>query len=144
MQKKIKVGSEVESYCGRCKMVLNHIVAAMVEDEPRRVRCLTCQSEHNHRLPSTRTKQKRSSTSRGAKTTRTTKSTATSKWNKLITEWDGANAKSYSIYDSFSENDWVNHVTFGKGLVTEVRGPTKIITLFESGVKMLMHGKQKP
>ncbi len=143
MQKKIKVGSEIDSYCGKCKMVLNHIVAAMVGDDPRRVRCLTCQSEHNHRLPSKRTTKKRATASRKKKTTKSAKSTAASKWNKLIAEWDGNNVKSYSIYDSFAENDWVNHTTFGKGLVTEVRGPSKIITLFESGEKMLMHGKKR-
>jgi len=28
--KKMKVGSELDSYCGRCKMELNHVIVAMV------------------------------------------------------------------------------------------------------------------
>ena len=65
------------------------------------------------------------------------------KWNAFMTEWDETAAKKYSIYASFNVNDQVTHATFGKGVVTEVCGPGKIITLFESGEKLLMQGRNR-
>lgn len=137
MAKKMGVGSELDSYCGRCKLVLNHTVVAMVEAQPRRVRCLTCQSEHNHRITTSKTKTTRSS---GSKRTRTP---APNQWQIVMAEWDGDAAKSYSIYETFQVDDWVSHVKFGNGKVIDVPSPDRMITLFEVGEKMLMQGKQK-
>ena len=144
MIRKIAVGSEVDSYCGRCKMVLNHVVAAMVDDEPRRVRCLTCQSEHNHRVPTVK-KARSTGSSRSSKPSSrsSSRSSGTSKWQQLFAMWDGSSAKDYSIYETFSADEWVAHSKFGKGIVIEVAGPDRIIALFESGEKMLMQGKQR-
>ena len=142
MIRKIVVGSELESYCGKCKMELNHVVVAMVDDAPKRVQCLTCKSVHNHRL--LKTKVKKTAKPKKKKTrAKSSKVSATAKWNALMPQWDDASAKPYSIYDSFSVNDWIDHGKFGRGGVTEVLGPDKIITLFESGEKMLMHGKKR-
>ena len=46
---KTAVGSDVEAYCTKCKMVLAHAVVAMEGTKPRRVRCNTCNGEHNYR-----------------------------------------------------------------------------------------------
>lgn len=144
IQRKITVGSEIDSYCGRCKMVLNHIVAALVEDQPRRVRCLTCQSEHNHRMPAAKSK-KASSGSRKKSSSKKSGSRNTSavRWSTMMASWDDDAAKAYSIYETFDENDRLTHKKFGKGVVTEQCGPDKIIALFESGEKMLMHGRNR-
>lgn len=143
MFRRVSVGSELDSYCGKCKMVLNHMVTAMVEDAPKRVRCLTCNSEHNHRV----TKAK--STSSGAKRTRSTSKKSSSKvsagaqWQGLVASWDDAAAKPYSIFSTFSVNDYVTHSTFGRGVVLDTPSPDRMIALFESGEKMLMQGKKR-
>ena len=145
MIRRMSVGSELDSYCGKCKMVLNHVVSAMVDDAPRRVRCLTCQSEHNHRIPGS-SKTKKSTTKRsGGKSSGTKRSTAAAqnRWHQAVATWDGSTSKAYNIYETFQVDDWVSHVTFGNGLVIEVPSPDKIITLFESGEKMLMQGRQR-
>jgi len=143
MIKKLSVGSELDSYCGKCKMVLNHAVVAMVDDQPRRVRCLTCQSEHNHRLPSSsKPKSSRAKSSRRASGA-TSKSGRSSRWQTLMSGWDDAKAKAYSIYETFEAEDQVKHVKFGPGVVVDVPEPEKMIALFESGEKMLMQGKTR-
>ena len=146
IQRKISVGSEIDSYCGRCKMVLNHMVAAMVDDLPRRVRCLTCSSEHNHKI--TKPKKTSSSSKSRTKSSKTKKASSRNsdavRWSTLMATWDDDAAKAYSIYESFAENDRLTHKKFGKGIVTELCGPDKIIALFESGEKMLMHGRKRP
>ena len=60
-----------------------------------------------------------------------------------MAEWDETNSKTYSIYQSFCVNDCLTHSKFGKGFVIDVPGPDRMITLFESGEKMLMQGKQR-
>lgn len=141
MFRKLAVGSEIDSYCGRCKMVLNHAVVAMVDDQPRRVRCLTCQSEHNHR--GVTTSKSRNTATKTKTSTRRTKSSAASRWQMEAASWGGDDVKPYSVFGTFEINDWVKHASFGNGKVIEVPSPDRIIALFESGEKMLMQGKQK-
>jgi hypothetical protein len=140
MFRKQAVGSEVDSYCGRCKMVLNHMITAMVDDQPKRVRCLTCSSEHNHRVQNASAKRTKSTGKTSTKSS-AAKAAMANRWSSLAASWDESAAKRYSIYDSFSVDDLVTHVTFGRGLVIDVPAPDRMITLFESGEKMLMQGK---
>src|SRR2546422_867426 len=44
-----KVGADIDAWCTRCKMNLGHTILAMVSGRPVRVRCNTCQGEHNYR-----------------------------------------------------------------------------------------------
>lgn len=144
MQKPLSVGSDVESYCGRCKLDLNHAVVAMVDNVPRRVRCLTCGNEHNYRLPKAKATKKVRSRSTSTKKASTTKKTAAAgRWNAVIATWREDEAKRYNIFETFAVDDFITHSKFGKGVVTEVPAPDKIIALFESGEKMLIHGKQR-
>lgn len=49
MTKPLKTGGEVDSWCTKCRMVLNHRIIAMVGPKPVRVECSTCGSHHNYR-----------------------------------------------------------------------------------------------
>lgn len=44
-----RVGGEVDAACTKCKMLLGHTILAMVGSRIARVRCNTCQGEHNFR-----------------------------------------------------------------------------------------------
>src|SRR5437867_11032714 len=46
-----KAGDEVDSKCTKCKMVLAHVIVAMVGDQIARVKCNTCNGEHAYRPP---------------------------------------------------------------------------------------------
>jgi hypothetical protein len=46
---KLSVGSEVESWCGKCKEMREHHIVAMVGGEPKQVICVVCSSRHNFR-----------------------------------------------------------------------------------------------
>jgi len=45
-RRRVRIGDVIDDYCTRCRLILNHGVAAMVGDEVRKVRCNTCMSEH--------------------------------------------------------------------------------------------------
>ena len=45
----LRLGDEIDDYCPRCKLLLNHAVASMVEGNVVKVVCQTCHSEHPYK-----------------------------------------------------------------------------------------------
>src|SRR3989338_6304790 len=50
VKQKLKVGGYMKYYCSRCKLELGHTVVAMINNQPARVKCDTCKTEHNYRV----------------------------------------------------------------------------------------------
>ena len=44
-----RLGDEIDDYCPRCKLLLNHAVASMMGAEVVKVVCQTCHSEHPYK-----------------------------------------------------------------------------------------------
>lgn len=44
-----RLGDIVDDYCTRCRLLTNHSIVAMVGEEVIKVRCRTCQHEHEYR-----------------------------------------------------------------------------------------------
>ena len=44
-----RLGDIIDDYCTRCRLPTNHSVVAMVSEEVKKVRCRTCQHEHDYR-----------------------------------------------------------------------------------------------
>jgi hypothetical protein len=130
--KALKVGGDIDAFCTRCKMELGHTILAMVGTRPARVRCNTCQGEHNYRGTSAPAPRKAASAARE-------KPTVTS-WEALLAQKDLSRARKYSIREKFEAEEVLSHPVFGIGLVQEVRGD-KIQVAFKADVKTLVHGK---
>jgi len=45
----LRLGDEIDDYCPRCKLLLNHAVASMVGSTVVKVVCQTCHSEHPYK-----------------------------------------------------------------------------------------------
>ena len=45
----IRLGDDIDDFCVRCKRVMNHAVVSILKDEPAKVRCRTCHSDHDYR-----------------------------------------------------------------------------------------------
>ena len=45
----MRLGDYVDDYCSRCKRTTDHSVAAMTDDDVKKVRCRTCHSDHDYR-----------------------------------------------------------------------------------------------
>lgn len=130
---KIAVGSDVEAYCTKCKMVLAHTVVAMQGVKPRRVKCNTCNGEHNFRAnkPLAKTAKK------PAKAKSTTKKTRQS-WDEVMQEASNKPHKAYSMSGSFGEGDWIEHKSFGLGCVQSFTPPNKITVRFADSTRLLV------
>ena len=122
--KKPKVGGDVDAYCTKCRMDLSHRVIAMVANEPKRVKCLTCDGEHNYRKPMSERAER----------------SAKHSWEKAMAGQPATAFKAYSIKAFFSEGELVRHSKFGDGVVARVIDPTKVEVLFEDGPRTMAQG----
>src|SRR5690349_18062790 len=137
-----KLGSNVDAWCGKCKMMLAHTIEALVGDKPARVHCNTCGSEHSYKASAPATSTRRSSSSEGsAATPRPPGRGRTSKYQALMNSKGTTAPKTYSPKERYEEGDVLEHPTFGRGVATAVKDATKIEVLFENGSKLLVHGR---
>jgi hypothetical protein len=134
--KKIAAGSDVEAYCTKCKLVLAHTVITMVGAKPRRVKCNTCEGEHNYRSEKPVSKAAVQKPEKVKKAKAPTKRTRQS-WSEIMQEASGKPHKAYSMSGSFGEGDWIEHSTFGLGCVQSFTPPNKIVVRFADSTKML-------
>lgn len=45
----MRIGDYIDDYCSRCKFSSDHAVVSMVGEDVKKVRCRTCNTEHNYR-----------------------------------------------------------------------------------------------
>lgn len=138
MQKNAKVGGDIDAWCTRCKMILGHTILAMVGSRPARVRCNTCQGEHNYKAGAVEPR-KGGWEPKADRERRQSKPEVTS-WEALLAQKDVSRARRYSARERFETDDVVDHPVFGIGLVQEVHGD-KMRVAFKADTKLLVHGK---
>jgi hypothetical protein len=131
-EKRIRVGDDVETYCGRCKAERAHVIASMsTASMPAEVICRTCNSQHRFRRPADAAKPKREpragSAGGGARST-----------SRTVRETPPVSARPYSTSETFAEGEWLEHKTHGVGKVKAVRGG-KIDVTFDSVLRTLLH-----
>ena len=128
--KKVRVGDDVETYCGRCKAERTHVVASMSTAAlPAEVICRTCNSQHRFRRPADAAKPKREPRA---------SSSESSARRRPEREAPPLSARAYSPSESYAEGEWVEHKTHGFGKVKAVRGG-KIDVSFDTGARTLLH-----
>jgi hypothetical protein len=134
-------------------MDLGHRIVAMVGEAPKRVICLTCNSEHNYRAPrserdaaiartrgTTPPRAPRTASQRVAERQKA-EATRVNDWEKRIAGQDVDNFTRYSIDKSFAEGELLSHKKFGEGYVLEVVDVHKVTVMFRDGPKTLAHGQ---
>ena len=156
MSKPLKAGGEVDSWCTKCKLVLNHRVIAMVSGTPVRVECSTCNSHHNFRAraPGEKAPAKAGTTTKAASGTagpRSTRSTSATKaalaaaalersWEKAVSGKAVSDFRNYRVDELWSVGDLVKHKKFGDGIVTQVLDAKKVEILFKDESRTLAQG----
>lgn len=158
MTKPLTAGGEVDSWCTKCKLVLNHRVIAMVGGTPKRVECSTCGSHHNYRgrapgekAPSAAgTRSSGASSSGGSAGPRSTRSIVTKAaqaaldrektWEKAVSGKLANDFKGYRVDMLFNEGDLVRHKKFGDGFVVRIIDPKKVEIMFRDESRTLAQG----
>jgi hypothetical protein len=154
--KPLRSGGEVDSYCTKCRLVLNHRIIAMDlprrPDTPKKVECSTCGSHHLYRanVPGERADgngrgKSGISEPRSVRQTHVTRAEAARQdreksWEKATIGKALTDFKSYRVTATFKEGDLVRHSKFGDGVVTRIVDTGKVEILFKDETRMLAQG----
>jgi len=154
IKKEIEVGTEVDAYCTKCKLILGHVVVAMVGKRPKKVECLTCHGQHAYKVsePGSRAKAKAEKAADGSTEKAPKKAPAKKRakskrgiekerelWRETLEKKDLASARPYSMADSYELDDVIDHNKFGMGIVTNVITAKKMEVFFENGRKCMVY-----
>lgn len=121
------LGSEVLTRCRKCRTPTTHVVIAKVGSKPTRVRCGTCELEHEY----TAARPRRAAAVKPNLLP----------WAEAIAK-SGAVAAPYSAQASYRIGSRITHASFGEGLVVGLASATVCEVLFEERtVKLLMKGQ---
>ena len=158
MSKPLRAGGEVDSWCTKCKLVLNHRIIAMVGPIPARVECSTCNSHHNFRAkaPGDKTVSASAGASAGGRAAsvssagpRSTRGPTKAQqlvmdrertWEKSVNGRAVSEFRPYRVSEIFEEGDLVRHSKFGDGIVTRLLEGKKVEILFKDDARTLAHG----
>ena len=131
------LGKEILSYCGRCKMPLNHIINSLAKTgKPDKCECQTCGALHKYRDPDKPVKPR----AKGSRSPKKVSVPIEELWKEAVAK-AGEPAKPYAMSASFAEGDLMDHSTFGKGVVQGIAGHNKIKVIFETSEKILVHNR---
>jgi hypothetical protein len=144
--KKPRVSGEIDAYCTKCRLDLNHRIVAMLGETVKRVLCLTCNGEHNYRRPAAeREKEKeRKANNRavhagtaGRKTAPRAERTQKAIWEHAITGQPANAFKAYNTKGSYATGELIRHTRFGDGVVARVMDAQKMEVIFEDGPRTM-------
>jgi len=129
--KRVGVGTEVESWCGKCKEMRAHSIVAMVGDAPKQVICLSCKSRHNHRpAPPLR--------SRGAATEPETAPVARERSRREELRRDlqrelnaSIEVRAFDPKDVFKRGEIISHPQYGRGKIENVLNGSLLVRFLE-------------
>lgn len=134
-------GGYIEALCTKCKLELGHTIIAMLDNVPQRVKCNTCNGEHNYRnKPSVKTRTRSAADGRKTKCRKADYDEQIS----VLTGGDLSNARKYSMEDNFKKDEIIDHPAFGIGIVLSVIQNDKMEILFKDGPRMLIQNRETP
>jgi hypothetical protein len=144
MSKPLRVAGEVDSWCTRCRLVLNHRIVSMKNGKAYQVECLTCRTTHLWRPNAPGEAAPPSPGNRPAQSTRPPRVTHAMRheqqWEKAIAGHGVTEFKTYTVGANFKEGDLLRHRKFGDGVVTRVIDAHKVEVLFRDEAKTLAQG----
>jgi hypothetical protein len=152
--KPLRAGGEVDAYCTKCRLVLNHRIIAMEDPKravkPARVECSTCGSHHNYRpgAPGERVVVGSGGTRtpaaprapRGPTRAEQALLDREKQWEKAIAGRGMSDFRVYRVSHLFKEGDLVRHSKFGDGVVTRIIDQNKVEVLFKDEARTLAQG----
>ena len=135
----VAVGAEVESWCGKCKEMTSHRIAAVSGGEAKQVSCDTCGSRHGHRAePPPRSRAAKESGSAGVDVPRS-KNPAESKkqedkrklHNELALATD---VRPFDPKATYKAGEIIEHPRYGRGKIENVTR-SSLLVRFNEGLK---------
>ena len=146
----LTAGSEIDAWCTKCRMDLLHRIVAMVRGSPKRVICMTCNSEHNYREPKSAagtSPRARPSATKGKRKTASAIRKAPAEAARL-SDWElrvaGQPATAFTRYatsETYEAGQLIRHQRFGDGYVVAVLSEGKVTVMFRGGPRTLVQAR---
>lgn len=140
-----KISKDIDAFCTKCKMLLNHVVVSELNGSVSKVQCRTCGSVHKYRSSDKKAAaSKREQTIRTAKAKSSMNSQAKTaeiqlRWQKKKDAMPAApDIIDYRFGGDYGKSDVVRHKTFGLGFVERVLSKTRVEILFQTGLKEMV------
>ncbi len=138
-------GDDIDAWCGKCTMVMNHRIIAVVSGRVKKVECLTCHAIHAYKASPTEKvsgkapKKSVSSSPRPSRGPVAKAAKAENEWKVFLSELpDDCSPRPYKPTDSYGANEFIDHLTFGIGRVLEITGAERMLVIFKDGRKTLL------
>jgi len=148
-----KPGTEVDSWCTKCRMDLLHRIIAMNNGKIIRVECRTCGGHHNYRAPKSASRSSHPAAPRppgmdkprGSSPSLSPRRSAAAdaerqreeSWQKAVLGQPVTSFKAYRTTQTFTLGDLIRHVKFGDGYIVRVVDRQKVEVMFKDGPRML-------
>lgn len=140
----LRVGREVEAWCGPCGGLRTHKVVAMIGSEPRQVACDACNSRHNYRTtPARRTSDSLEAVgaTMGHHTTEAERQAQRKADDQRALAKEVALAVEVKAFDPkarYRTGDVISHPAFGRGKVETVLRSSLLVRFASGGLKSVM------
>jgi hypothetical protein len=137
----LRVGGEVDAWCGPCDGLTTHSIIAMVGDTPKQVVCQACNARHGYR-----TTPARKSPADTAKVAGPQESQAVRRAEQKAEELralgrelaETTQVRAFDPRDRYRVGEVISHPEFGRGKVETVLRSSMLVRFPQGGLKSLM------
>jgi hypothetical protein len=140
----LRVGGDVESWCGRCAELTTHSIVAMVGDEPKQVLCQVCGSRHAHRTVAARKAAAPTTGATGATEERARGGDPEARkraaeLRALAEEVAAAETvRPFDPRERYKAGEIISHPEFGRGKIENVLRSSLLVRFPNGGLKSIM------
>lgn len=138
----LKVGGEVDAWCGPCDGLTTHHIIAMVDQVPKQVVCQACGGRHGYR----KTPARKPTTESGSSAAAPKESEAVRKAEQKAEELralgrelaEAEQIRAFDARERYRVGEIISHPEFGRGKVETVLRSSLLVRFPSGGLKSLM------
>jgi hypothetical protein len=139
----LRVGGEVDAWCGPCDGLTTHSIIAMVDSTPKQVVCQACNARHGYRTTPARRGPREdeaepSSHSQDAELARRAEQKAEELRALGREVAEAAQVRPFDARERYKVGEVVSHPEFGRGKVETVLRASMLVRFANGGLKSLM------
>ena len=137
----LRVGGEVDAWCGPCDSLTTHSIIAMVGDTPKQVVCQACNARHGYRTTPARARP-----GDAAKAQSPQESEAVRRAEQKAEELralgrelaESTQVRPFDAHDRYKVGEVISHPDFGRGRVETVLRSSMLVRFPQGGLKSIM------
>jgi hypothetical protein len=137
----VRVGGEVEAWCGKCGELKTHNVIAMVGEQPKQVLCQVCGSRHTYRTSPARKRdsdgQAPSTTSRSPAPDPEAARRAEAARALAQEVSEATTIRTFNPKERYKAGEIISHADYGRGKVENVLRSSLLVRFSRAGLKPL-------